>query len=42
MPTIRRDPGADPLGAVRALLIGLIIGAALWLVLIWLIADVFH
>jgi len=42
MPTSRRDPGDDPLGAVRGLLIGLLIGAALWLVVIWLIVDVFH
>jgi hypothetical protein len=42
MPTTRRDPGDDPLGAARGLLIALLIGAGVWLIIAWLIADVLH
>jgi hypothetical protein len=42
MRTTRRDPGDDPLGAARGLLIALLIGAGLWLLIVWLIADAFH
>ena len=40
MPTAGRDPGDDPLRAIRGLLFALLVGAVLWLGFAWVIA--FH
>ena len=42
MPTTGRDPGDDPLGAIRGLLTTLLIGIVLWFGFAWMIAKAFY